>query len=556
MPAAIIETCTLWEEKMDTCIIFTKPAGIVAIGVLLASCAGSLPTESVTSLNLSGKDFYRFKDPSERLNRQTEKFGHEYIQIARRRSSSMPVSAATPTLRPENIIGLGLSGGGIRSASFQLGLLSGLHGQKQKEGNKSLLESIDYISSVSGGSWANGAYWIWQRSDQELFDCLDKTAKNGKDAVASDEACKNTANMLRTEQKVHPLNDTKEKWHEDVQETYFAENCKEMNFGDKSHSCWPATERKPYPIIMATHSGIVADPGDKRNLPFEYTPDYLGTIADCDSERIDCESDKNSSTGQSRIGFFVNQNAKGFEWRRRQMFGKHSPGTKLSIAMAQSSGVLTTPKGLSWSMELVHGQEALSELRDNYWLLDGGYTDNLGLIPLIERGADLIILSDIGYSADKDQPGNLQKYFGLSQEQVKKLFGCTFDKKQSEKSDMFQTWSYECPNAEDTSGNHGRGTIIYVKPFFDIVEEFTEYLKGQKTGELAECILKTDKSCYGSNVGTNLNTNEKLEKKYRFPQTDTLLEKYDQRLIRAYYMLGKYISETYISRELRNYKPE
>ena len=180
MPAAIIETCTLWEEKTDTCIIFTNPAGIVAIGVLLASCAGSLPTESVTSLNLSGKDFYRFKDPSERLNRQTEKFGHEYIQIARRRSSSMPVSAATPTLRPENIIGLGLSGSGIRSASFQLGLLSGLHGQKQKEGNKSLLEKIDYISSVSGGSWANEDYWIWQKSDQELFDCLDRGCKRGQ----------------------------------------------------------------------------------------------------------------------------------------------------------------------------------------------------------------------------------------------------------------------------------------------------------------------------------------------------------------------------------------
>lgn len=541
---------------MNTHLIFTKSVGIVAIGVVLASCAGSLPIKSVGTLNLSGKDFYLFTEPSERLNRQTEKFGHEHTQIAKRRSPNMPSPVDAPTQRPENIIGLGLSGGGIRSAAFQLGLLSGLHKQKLKDGSKSLLEGIDYISSISGGSWANGAYWIWQKSDQELFDCLDKAAKNGKDAVAIDQTCKDTANMLRTEQKVHPASDTKEKWLEDIQKAYFSEDCKEMSFGDKSHTCWAATERKPYPIIMATHSDMAEPEADIDNLPFEFTPDYLGTIADCDSKRIHCGLFKMSWTGQNRPGFFVNQNARDFEWRRRHMDRSRSPSQQLSIAMAQSSGILTTGKGLSWSMELVHDQKALSEIRDNYFLSDGGFTDNLGLIPLIERGADTIILSDIGYTGDTDQEGLLQSDFvGFSQKQIEKLFECSFKKEQSEQSDMIQTWSYTCPTVEGSVGNQNKGTIFYVKPYFNIVKEFKEYLQREGMSELADCIAKTDQSCYGSKLGTNINPNRELEEKYRFPQTDTMLQKYDQRLIRAYYMLGKYVAETHISGKLINYKP-
>lgn len=48
--------------------------------------------------------------------------------------------------RPE--IGLSLSGGGMRSATFSMGVLSGLHSQ-------GVLEEVDIVSSVSGGSYAN-----------------------------------------------------------------------------------------------------------------------------------------------------------------------------------------------------------------------------------------------------------------------------------------------------------------------------------------------------------------------------------------------------------------
>ena len=56
---------------------------------------------------------------------------------------------------PENLKALALSGGGIRSASFCLGVL-----QVLAKGDK--LEKIDYLSTVSGGGYLGGSLsWLW-----------------------------------------------------------------------------------------------------------------------------------------------------------------------------------------------------------------------------------------------------------------------------------------------------------------------------------------------------------------------------------------------------------
>ncbi len=55
----------------------------------------------------------------------------------------------------DNIKGLALSGGGIRSASFNLGVLQALASQSK-------LEKFDYLSTVSGGGYLGGALsWLW-----------------------------------------------------------------------------------------------------------------------------------------------------------------------------------------------------------------------------------------------------------------------------------------------------------------------------------------------------------------------------------------------------------
>ena len=67
----------------------------------------------------------------------------------------------------ENLIGLAFSGGGIRSATFNLGVLQRLQ-------ELDLLRGIDYLSTVSGGgyigSWLLGNvrrthYWLSQLTD-------------------------------------------------------------------------------------------------------------------------------------------------------------------------------------------------------------------------------------------------------------------------------------------------------------------------------------------------------------------------------------------------------
>ena len=50
-----------------------------------------------------------------------------------------------------NLVGLSLSGGGVRSGAVSLGFLMGLHSSK-------LLRWVDYLSTVSGGGYAGALY--------------------------------------------------------------------------------------------------------------------------------------------------------------------------------------------------------------------------------------------------------------------------------------------------------------------------------------------------------------------------------------------------------------
>jgi patatin-like phospholipase len=65
------------------------------------------------------------------------------------RAAQTPAIAAPPAT--DNLVGLALSGGGIRSATFALGALQALH-------KLGLLALFDYVSTVSGGGFT-GAWW-------------------------------------------------------------------------------------------------------------------------------------------------------------------------------------------------------------------------------------------------------------------------------------------------------------------------------------------------------------------------------------------------------------
>jgi predicted acylesterase/phospholipase RssA len=74
--------------------------------------------------------------------------------------SSTPVFAPLPEPDPRMLVGLAISGGGSRAATFAAGVLEALGELKIKDraGEGSLLERVQYISSVSGGSLATAYY--------------------------------------------------------------------------------------------------------------------------------------------------------------------------------------------------------------------------------------------------------------------------------------------------------------------------------------------------------------------------------------------------------------
>src|SRR5688572_30502793 len=73
------------------------------------------------------------------------------VDIARRGAADEPWVAFTD----RDLVGLALSGGGIRSATFNLGVLQALDRRR-------VVEHIDYLSTVSGGGYVGGFWTAWR----------------------------------------------------------------------------------------------------------------------------------------------------------------------------------------------------------------------------------------------------------------------------------------------------------------------------------------------------------------------------------------------------------
>jgi hypothetical protein len=95
----------------------------------------------------------------------------ETIQERRLGASAADLEVTTA---PRDLTGLALSGGGIRSATFNLGVLQALHRGR-------LLGDFDYLSTVSGGGYLGGWWSAWLAR-----------AKRPKDAVFPGDECVET----------------------------------------------------------------------------------------------------------------------------------------------------------------------------------------------------------------------------------------------------------------------------------------------------------------------------------------------------------------------------
>lgn len=105
------------------------------------------------------------------LNKPEDLHPPEQPPRAERGISDGPKASQAPRIPTENssisdlqqdLCGLALSGGGIRSATFNLGLMQALH-------QMGLLQVFDYVATVSGGGYIGGFWSAWRRHHEGLF---------------------------------------------------------------------------------------------------------------------------------------------------------------------------------------------------------------------------------------------------------------------------------------------------------------------------------------------------------------------------------------------------
>jgi NTE family protein len=130
---------------------------LVAAGLALAGCT-SLQVQMNQPLPMTASG-----EPDFAANYGVGTFAREIVEG----------SAETPAARSDLLVLLAFSGGGKRSAAFAHGALRGLRDMPVRPAGSagwSMLDDIDYISGVSGGSFPAAHYGLYRARHFETFD--------------------------------------------------------------------------------------------------------------------------------------------------------------------------------------------------------------------------------------------------------------------------------------------------------------------------------------------------------------------------------------------------
>jgi hypothetical protein len=439
------------------------PLLAIVAAFCLAACAETFPPCTIQIGPSGGNEtLLLYAEPDARSKNATEYFRQEFQEVGanlktRQAKAYGPAdSPASTGSRPGVLIGLALSGGGLRSNAFQLGLLNGLHNVNgtdfSRSGNSivSALDNIGYISSVSGGSWASAAFMAYRDTTQggdqtsfrqdtdAFFEMLNETvirdralARCAKGYITARDDCANNATRILNNSyefafkelsnidtflsliKMNPGRTSREAWREMLLGTHLLGRNRSMT--EMLH------EGKPFWILNSTHSAESTG-NNIHHFPFQITPYGVGSIADCGSTSY-------CGFHHSHTGFFRTYSP--------SLTTQTFPPLTVAHAMAMSGAV--TPERLfginlnllAWDLPLPRpSKDTLVKLaqdscpaavksfketvpvRDVYVLGDGGHSENFGALALMERKVDLLIISDAGYNPgfNFDDYSNLQHH--------------------------------------------------------------------------------------------------------------------------------------------------
>ena len=208
-----------------------------------------------------------------------------------------------------------------------------------------------------------------------------------------------------------------------------------------------------------------------------------------------------------------------------------------SSAVIQGAGGGLRAFFLDFYFRILEGSEQARDpkLRTHYVLADGGKSDNTGLVPLIDRGTDIVIASYMGKEKVEKPFGDLL----MAREQVQQLFGCEISLEGvviDPAHKRNQEGHYVCAAAPHSASK----SMLHVHPWPGAnVEDFLADLKS--------------KAAAGDQSANAIVTFLDGEKKdgNQFPQTKTFETTYDRNLIAAYYLLGKFSARRDIAPYLR-----
>lgn len=404
---------------MRHCIIGMVPKGITGILslILMLFCLSGCQSKVVKTFPTY---LQPVKTPDERSNQPQVAFQKELVRITKRKAAFVPYTTSLMKL-PGIRVGLALSGGGIRSAAFQLGLMSGLH-------KKNILTGIDYISAVSGGSWAAGAYKGSKLSDSLFFQSLDAAVDMEKSKMCDEslqrlavstidplyQHCNNSGakillssyreslkSLRRSVLLLDPFDKDvgyafREAWRAMIQENFLLGVENDIRL-DQVEDTGPSAER-PYLIINATHSEEKAA-DCRHNFPFQFTADAIGTTADCGNTDY-CPRAWARGLDTRYKGIFLDLQA---QKDVSTVYLSHVMAISGAVAPANILGV--TLGLMEWHLPfpLPPAAHDVDEVpyRKEYVLADGGHSDNFGALPLMERDVDILIISDAAFDTEE-----------------------------------------------------------------------------------------------------------------------------------------------------------